>query len=90
VHGSEAYRVDLPSMQGATAIAGKFSVSSSRGASTPGSIYTFTKTGGPTEHPRALPPGPEDLSYWQSRDQLWTLAEHPGNRSVLAVKASTF
>ena len=38
----------------------------------------------------ALPAGPEDFSYWQSRDQLWTLAEHPGHRSVLAVKASAF
>lgn len=89
VHGSEAYQVDLRSMQGATAIGGKFYVSSSRGANTRGSVYTFTKTSGPTAHPGALPPGPEDLSYWQSKDQLWTLAEHPGSRSVLAVKASS-
>jgi hypothetical protein len=90
VHGSEAYQVNIRSMQGATAIGGKFYVSSSRGESRQGSVYTFTKTGGPTEHPNALPPGPEDLSFWRSRDQLWTLAEHPGNRSVLAVKASSF
>jgi hypothetical protein len=90
VHGNEAYRVNIPQMQGATAIAGKFYVSSSRGKSTQGSVYTFTKTNGPTEHPRTLPPGPEDLSYWQSKDQLWTLAEHPDNRSVLAIKASSF
>jgi hypothetical protein len=90
VHGIEAYRVDIPEMQGATAIAGKFYVSSSRGKSTQGSIYTFTKTNGPTEHIRALPPGAEDFSYWQSKDQLWTLAEHPNKRSVLAIKASSF
>jgi hypothetical protein len=90
VHGNEAYRVDFPSMQGATAIAGKFYVSSSRRVDTPGVIYTFTKKSGSTEHARALPPGPEDLSYWQSKDQLWTLAEHPGTRSVFAVKASSF
>jgi hypothetical protein len=90
VHGSEAYQVDIPSMQGVTAISGKFYVSSSHGAGTPGSIYTFTKSRGPTEHAGALPPGPEDLSYRASQDQLWTLAEHPGNRSVLAVNASAF
>jgi hypothetical protein len=90
VHSTEAYRVDIPSMQGATAIARKFYVSSSRGKNTQGSVYTFTKTSGPKEHPRALPRGPEDLSYWPSKDQLWTLAEHPGNRSVLAIKASLF
>jgi len=89
-HGSEAYQVDLRSMQGATAIAGKFYVSSSRGASSQGLVYTFTRTSGPTAHPNALPPGPEDLSYWRVKDQLWTLAEHPGKRSVLAVKASSF
>jgi hypothetical protein len=89
-HGSEAYQLDLRSMQGATAIAGKFFVSSSRGADTQGLVYTFTRTNGPTAHPNALPPGPEDLSYWQAKDQLWTLAEHPGKRSVLAVKASSF
>lgn len=89
-HGSEAYQVGLRSMQGATAVAGKFYVSSSRGASSQGVIYTFTKTSGPTAHPNALSPGPEDLSFWRAKDQLWTLAEHPGKRSVLAVKASSF
>jgi hypothetical protein len=90
VHASEAYRVDIRSMQGATAVRGKFYVSSSRGARTRGSIYTFTGNSGPTPHPHTLPPGLEDLSYWRSRDELWTLAEHPGKRSVLAVKASSF
>jgi hypothetical protein len=62
VRGSEAYQVDIPSMQGAAAVGEKFYVSSSRGAATPGSICTFTKNSGPTEHAGALPPGPEDFS----------------------------
>jgi hypothetical protein len=90
VHAAEAYRVDIRSMQGATAAGGKFYVSASRGAGKRGSVYTFTKTTDPTAHPRTLPPGPEDLSYWRSKNQLWTLAEHPRQRSVLAVKASAF
>jgi hypothetical protein len=72
-------------MQGAAAVGEKFYVSSSRGAATPGSIYTFSKNSGPTEHAGALPPGPEDFSCWASRGQLWTLAEHPDDRSVLAI-----
>lgn len=90
VHAIEAYRVGIRSMQGAAAIRGKFFLSCSRGAGTRGSVYTFTRTSGPTAHDRTLPPGPEDLSYWRSRDQLWTLAEHPRKRSVVAVKASSF
>jgi hypothetical protein len=90
VHGSEAYRVGIRSMQGATAAGGRFFVSSSRGSKRRGWLYTFTRTSGPKAHSGALPPGPEDLSVWRAKDQLWTLAEHPGQRSVLAVKASAF
>jgi hypothetical protein len=90
VHGSEAYQANLRSMQGATAISGKFYISSSHGVNTRGSIYAFTGTSDPNEYAKALPEGPEDFSYWQSKDELWTLAEHPGNRSVLAVRASSF
>jgi hypothetical protein len=90
VHGSEAYRVDLPSMQGATAVAGKFSVSSSRGASTPGSIYTFTKTRGPTE-----PPAPclQGLRTSLTGSPETSCGRSPSTRascSVLAIKASAF
>ena len=90
MHGSEAYEVDIRSMQVATGVREKFYVSSSRGVAGQGSVYTFTKVSDPVENPRALPPGPEDLSYWQSRDELWTVTEHPGSRAVLAVRASSF
>jgi hypothetical protein len=90
VHGSEAYRVGIRSMQGATAVGGRFFVSSSRGSKRRGSLYTFTRASGPKAYAGVLPPGPEDLSVWRAKDQLWTLAEHPGQRSVLAVKASAF
>ena len=32
-----------------------------------------------------LPPGPEDISYWPSRDQLWSLSEYPGRRYVYSM-----
>ena len=40
--------------------------------------------------PRALPVGPEDISYWPSTDLLWSLTEYPGRRYVFAMKRSTF
>ncbi|MFF5265109.1 hypothetical protein ACFY4C_40015 [Actinomadura viridis] len=32
--------------------------------------------------------GPEDLSCWRGRNQVWTVAEHPGQRAVYAVDKS--
>ena len=37
-----------------------------------------------------LPIGPEDLSYWASRDQLWSATEYAGSRSVFAIRASAY
>ncbi|EID55662.1 hypothetical protein SacxiDRAFT_3460 [Saccharomonospora xinjiangensis XJ-54] len=89
-HATEAYRVDIPSMQGATAINGKFFVSASAGSGSRGSIYTFTSGSGPVKHAGAQPVGPEDLSYWGPRGQLWGLAEYPDRRSVYAMNPSGF
>lgn len=89
-HGSEAYQVNIASMQGATAINGKFYVSASAGSGTRGSLYTFTASAGPAKHATALPIGNEDLSYRGPQNQLWTLAEYPGKRSVVAVDPAKF
>ena len=40
--------------------------------------------------PRALPVGPEDISYWPSTDLLWSLTEYPGRRFVFAMKRAQF
>lgn len=89
-HGTEAYQVNIASMQGATAINGKFYVSASAGSSTRGSLYTFTSTTGPTKHATVFPIGNEDLSYRGPQNQLWTLTEYPGSRYVVAVTPSAF
>ncbi len=89
-HATEAYRVDINSMQGATAIDDTFYVSASAGSGSRGSLHTFTATSGPTRHAGAQPIGPEDLSYWGPRDQLWGLTEYPDRRSVYAVDPSGF
>ncbi len=89
-HATEAYRVGIKSMQGATAIDGKFYASASAGSGARGSLYTFTATSGPTRHASALPIGNEDLSYRGPRNQLWTLTEYPGKRFVVAVDPKKF
>jgi len=90
VHGSEAYRVFVPSVQGGACVSGKFYLSASNGSSGYGSLWTFTASSGPTKYASAMPIGNEDLSYWPAKDQLWTLTEYAGIRYVLSVTASAF
>lgn len=68
-------------MQGAAVVTGRYYVTVSRGQSRLGHLYVGTP-GALTPYRWALPPGPEDISYWPSRDQLWSLSEHPGRRYV--------
>ncbi|MGW4466724.1 hypothetical protein [Micromonospora sp. NPDC004704] len=89
-HGSEAYDVSVTSMQGATAINGKFYLSTSDGSGNKGDLATFSPGGSVVMHTDALPIGPEDLSYWPAKNQLWSLTEYAGSRSVFAVRASAY
>ena len=38
-----------------------------------------------TKHAGVLPVGPEALTAWPERGELWTLTEYPGLRFVVAV-----
>lgn len=87
---TEAYDVSVTSMQGATAIGGKYYLSTSDGDSNRGDLATFTPGGSVVMHTDTLPIGPEDLSYWDSRDQLWSVTEYAGHRSVFAIRASAY
>ena len=42
------------------------------------------------ERRRQLPVGPEDITYWPARDQLWSLSEYPGARYVFAMPRDRF
>jgi len=86
----QAYDVSVTSMQGATAIGGKYYLSTSDGASNKGDLATFTPGGSVVMRTDTLPIGPEDLSYWASRDQLWSATEYAGSRSVFAIRASAY
>jgi hypothetical protein len=79
--------LDVPGiegMQGAVPVAGRLYVSQSHGRWRRGSLWV-AQPDGPREWRDALPPGPEDLSYWPSRDQLWTVTEHPPMRFLCAL-----
>lgn len=96
VKATEAYRTDLESVQGSTAINGEFFFSQSDGSdhSNPdsdGDLHTIAAPSGSiVRHGNALTVGAEDLSYDPTRDYLWSLGEYPGYRWVYAADASSF
>ncbi len=76
-------------MQGAVSVDGRLHATTSNGRRGRGSLWV----GRPSELrrvPKVLPPGPEDLTYWPSRDELWTVTEYPGRRLVLALDRKRF
>lgn len=74
----------LGHMQGAVIVDGTYYVTSSRGRYLLGRIHVG-RPGSFTSVPRALPVGPEDITYWPSTDRFWSLSEYPGRRFVFAV-----
>lgn len=79
----------LGHMQGAAVVGGRYYVTQSRGRWRLGHLHVGTP-GHFRRFPRALPVGPEDISYWPSTDQLWSLTEYPGQRYVFAMDRSQF
>ena len=81
---------DGPSrMQGAVSVDGRLHVVTSNGRRGRGSLWVGAP-GALRRVPRVLPPGPEDITYWPSRDELWTPTEYPGRRYVLALDRRRF
>lgn len=75
----------LGHMQGATVVRGRYYVTTSHGRWRLGSLHVGTP-GAFRRIPRAIPVGPEDISYWPSQDLLWSLSEYPGRRFVFCVR----
>ncbi len=96
VRATEAYRTDLESVQGSTAIDGEFFFSQSDGddfsdPNSRGDLHTWQPGADETtRHGNVFPPGAEDVSYDPTRGALWSLSEYPGRRYVYAVDASAF
>jgi hypothetical protein len=76
-------------MQGATVVRGTWFVTTSRGRYRLGSVWVG-RPGALREHRHQLPVGPEDITYWPARDQLWSLSEYPGARYVFAMPRERF
>ena len=64
-------------------------VSTSRGQLARGSLYVG-EPGRFRENARAMPMGPEDLTYEGPTDLLWSLAEHPARRWLYSMRRSFF
>jgi hypothetical protein len=79
----------VPGMQGATVVDRTWFVTTSRGRYRLGSVWVG-RPGDLREHRWQLPVGPEDITYWPERDQLWSLSEYPGARYVYAMPRSRF
>jgi hypothetical protein len=76
-------------MQGAVVVDGRWYVTASAGRYLRGSMYVG-RPGAFRRRARVLPAGVEDLSYWPSRDELWSLTEYPGRRWVFAMDRARF
>jgi hypothetical protein len=80
----ETFTPGIAHMQGAALNDGTWYVSSSRGATHGGDLWS-----GPIDALRkrdgVLPPGPEALAVWPERNQLWSVSEVPGRRWIYAM-----
>lgn len=76
-------------MQGAVTVGGTWYVTQSRGPSGLGQLRVG-RPGAFTKIRDALPNGPEDITYWPARDELWSLTEHPGSRFFFAMDRRQF
>lgn len=75
--------------QGAAVVNGRWYLTTSAGRYLLGSVWTGTP--GDLHRSRfAVPLGVEDITYWPSTDQLWSLSEYPGHRYVFAMDRSYF
>ena len=82
---AEVVTTDVPSMQGAARVDGRYWVSASHGARRRGHLWVGSADAPFRKYPEALPVGPEDLSYDPVVGRLWTQTEHPRQRLILSV-----
>ncbi len=76
-------------MQGAVVARGSYYVTVSHGPRTFGSVYTG-EPGRLVRHRWATPMGPEDIAYWPSTDELWSVSEHPRRRWIYSMRRARF
>jgi hypothetical protein len=90
VYATEAHRLARNQIQGAVSYGGTWYLSRSNGSTQNGQLIVARPDAQPvgslhaTETRRAGI-GPEDLSFWPARNQLWTVTEHAGRRMLYGV-----
>jgi hypothetical protein len=84
LESTELFPTDIPSMQGACRVQGRYVVSASFGRFRRGHLWDGD-AGGFRKHAGVLPVGPEDLSHDPPTGRLWTQSEYPGRRGVVSV-----
>ncbi len=82
----EAHDAVAPRMQGAVVVGGTWAITASSGEGNPGDLWVG-RPGALRRRRGVLPTGPEDVTWWPQRDQLWSLTEWPGRRWVYGVDA---
>ena len=75
--------------QGAVVVRGQWYLTTSAGPYRLGSVWAGTP-GDLVRHRFAAPVGPEDITYWPSTDELWSLSEYPRHRYVFAMPRRRF
>ena len=91
VHAAEVQRLPVHNVQGAVSNGGTWYLSRSRGSTTGGQLIPATPGADGSLKAGAARPagiGPEDLSYWPGRDEIWTVTEHAGRRMLYGVPAT--
>jgi hypothetical protein len=90
VRAADVQRLPVHQVQGAVSAAGTWYLSRSRGEDTNGELIPATPGADGSlraGEPRRAGIGPEDLSYWPGRNELWTVTEHAGRRMLYGVPA---
>jgi hypothetical protein len=75
--------------QGVAVAGGSYYLTVSRGTLRPGTVHAG-RPGDFRRFPYATPMGPEDLSWWPSTDELWSVTEHPWRRWVFSMERGWF
>lgn len=81
---AQMYDRQVERMQGATLVDGTWFVTASAGEGVAGDLWVG-KPGSYVRHRGVLPTGPEDITYWPQRRQLWSVTEWPERRWVYAI-----
>ncbi|KQY56300.1 MULTISPECIES: hypothetical protein [unclassified Nocardioides] len=76
-------------MQGIAVTGGHYYATASNGPVFPGNVYVG-RPGDFRKHKWATPIGCEDLSYWPSRQELWSVTEHPNRRWIFSMRKKWF